>query len=304
MTVSLHEVESPRTMESAFDRERFERADPILVEFAGWLPCFSFFGDCGRHPQFSHTDFPPAGYRFVCSAPNADPLPSRSGWGLGRVAQGVLRAAWLLIRPLGSVVRHGRRFGLLRSLRTLAAVVRLFFALRRAGAAFRATVRFLRTRHFASQVLVPPNARLLFLTSIPFTVNQRPWVIEIEDPITLFFPFHLNGCTGRTPIQRSPYLPVVKALLESEACRGVITHMRSTAEALPKLFGSEIIAAKTAFVPYGAALPPAATDQTAERLDLLFICSWHQLPVSFFLRGGLDVLRLSRPCKSAIRTCG
>ena len=129
------------------------------------------------------------------------------------------------------------------------------------------------------------------MTSIPFTVNQRPWVIEIEDPITLFFPFHLNGCTGRTPIRRSPYLPVVKALLESESCRGIVTHMRSTAEALPKLFGSEIIAAKTAYVPCGIALPPAVTDQTAERLDLLFTCSWHQLPVSFFLRGGLDVLR-------------
>ena len=240
----------------------------------------------------------------MCSAPNADALPSRRGWGFGWVARSVLRAARLLIRPLCSVVRHAHRFGLLRSLRTLAAVVRLFFALRRAGGAFWPTVQFLRTRHFASQVLVPPNARLLFLTSIPFTVNQRPWVIEIEDPITLFFPFHLNGCTGRTPIRRSPYLPVVKALLESESCRGIVTHMRSTAEALPKLFGSEIIAAKTAYVPCGIALPPAVTDQTAERLDLLFTCSWHQLPVSFFLRGGLDVLRLSRSCKSAIHTCG
>ena len=33
-------------------------------------------------------------------------------------------------------------------------------------------------------------------------------------------------------------------------------------------------------------------DHAADRpLDLLFTCSWHQLPVSFFLRGGLDVLR-------------
>ena len=68
--------------------------------------------------------------------------------------------------------------------------------------------------------------------------------------------------------------------------------MRSTAEALPKLFGSEIVAAKTAYVPCGTVLPPAAQDHAAgDRLDLLFACSWHQFPVSFFLRGGLDVLR-------------
>ena len=139
---------------------------------------------------------------------------------------------------------------------------------------------------------VPPRTNLLFLTSIPFTYNQRPWVIEIEDPITLFYPFHLNGCTARTAIRRSPYLPVVKALLESDTCRGIITHMRSTAEALPRLFGSEIIAAKTACISCGTALPPVSQDHAdTDRLDLLFTCSWHQLPVSFFLRGGLDVLR-------------
>ena len=292
MTVALIDADSSRTTEGTAVVEKTAGGDPIAVEFAGWLPCFTFFGDCGRHPQFSHTDVPPAGYRFVRSGPRADQAPTRRGWGLGAAAQAVLLAAWLLVRPLCSVVRHAGRVGVVASLRTLASVVRLYRLLRRAGCGFWPAVQFLRTRHFASQVLVPPRAKLLFLTSVPFTYNQRPWVIEIEDPITLFFPFHQNGCTARTPIRRSPYLPVVKALLESDACRGIVTHMRSTAEALPKLFGSEIIAAKTACVPCGVALPPAGQDHADDgRLDLLFTCSWHQLPHSFFLRGGLDVLR-------------
>ena len=283
---------APDDKESALGREsRIEEGKPVAVEFAGWLPCFKFFGDCGNHPQFSHTNEPPPGYRFVRS--ESQPYaPARRGWRVGKAAWAVLRAAGLLVRPLRSVVRNARRVGVVRRLRTLAAVVRLFFPLRRAGCGFWPAVQFLRTRHFASQVLVPPGADLLFLTSIPFTCNQRPWVIEIEDPITLFFPFHLNGCTGRTDVRRSPYLPVVKALLESEACRGIVTHMRSTAEALPRLFGSEIVAAKIAYIPCGTALPTAGRDHPADGpIDLLFTCSWHQLPVSFFLRGGLDILR-------------
>jgi glycosyltransferase involved in cell wall biosynthesis len=141
-------------------------------------------------------------------------------------------------------------------------------------------------------VLLPTHPDLLFLTSIPYTLGRHPWIIEIEDATTLLLPFHMNGCTSRTPIRRSPYLPILKTLLEADSCRGIITHMRSTAEALPKLFRSEAIAAKTTYVPCGTSLPPVGQDHTAtDRLDLLFTCSWHQNPDSFFLRGGLDVLR-------------
>ncbi len=68
--------------------------------------------------------------------------------------------------------------------------------------------------------------------------------------------------------------------------------MRSTAEALPQLFRSDVIAAKTAYIPCGASLPPAGQDHaSAGPVHLLFTCSWHQDPESFFVRGGLDVLR-------------
>jgi glycosyltransferase involved in cell wall biosynthesis len=265
--------------------------DAFPVEFAGWLPCFTFFGNCGRHPQFDHTLAPPEGYRFVRSAPDPDE-EGRRGFGLWTACRKVLHALWMLGRPVTSVVRHARDVGVGRSLRTAAAVVRRFFALRRAGCGFWPVVEFLRTRHFPSQVLLPRRPRLLFLTSIPFIYGEHPWIIEIEDATTLFFPFHLNGVTHRTAIRRSRYLPVIRAMLESDACRGVVTHMRSTAEAIPKLFQSEKIAAKTTYIPCGTALPPVGQDHgPSDHINLLFTCSWHQNPDSFFLRGGPDVLR-------------
>jgi glycosyltransferase involved in cell wall biosynthesis len=293
MTVSLIEPEVQEKPQEFTPVGETATREPYPVEFAGWLPCFHFFGNCGNHPQFSHTDAPPDGYRFVRSEPKpGDATPVRRGWGIRTAIQRLLHAAWLLFRPFDSVIYHARTFGVSKSLETVAAVVRMFFMLRRAGCKFGPIIRFLQTRHFPSQVLIQPDEKLMFLTSIPFTFGQRPWIIEIEDATTLFFPFHGNGVTAHTPIQRSPYLAVVKALLESDSCRGIITHMRSTAEALPKLFGSDLIAAKTSYVPCGTALPAVGQEHSPTGpVNLLFTCSWHQNPESFFLRGGLDVLR-------------
>ncbi|HEV3260147.1 MAG TPA: glycosyltransferase, partial [Gemmataceae bacterium] len=115
---------------------------------------------------------------------------------------------------------------------------------------------------------------------------------EIEDATTLFCPFVYNGNTHDVDIQASPYFAPVNVLLESPSCRGIITHMRSTAETLPRLFRSEEIGAKTFHVPFGVGLParPQTHEGREDHLRLLFTCSWHQDPESFFVRGGLDVL--------------
>ncbi len=291
MTVFLAE---PETLEgeasgSAVSAQKSGRRTVVSIEFAGWLPCFKFFGDCGRHPQFSHIETPPDGYQFIRSEPAAGPSATP---GAGAKAVKSDWAGGMLFRALLAVARQAYRFGAAKSLRTLADVVACYFRLRRAGCRITPVLQFLRTRHFASQILLPARPELLFLTSIPYTFGRRPWVIEIEDITTLFLPFYMNGCTSRTPIRRSPYLPIVKTMLESPSCRGIITHMRSTAESLPKLFRSDIVGAKTSYVPYGVTLPPVAQTQTAgNRLNMLFTCSWHQIPESFYFRGGLDVIR-------------
>jgi glycosyltransferase involved in cell wall biosynthesis len=266
------------------------------VEFAGWLPIFEFSGNCGRHPQFTHTGEPPPGYRFTCSAP-ARRWPSRWVRKLG----GLLGAAWravcrlpTLLNPFLAPFRPDRRVGLRARLRVLAAIARLVFALLRRGCRPWAVLRFLQSRHFQSQLLVARHRGLVFLTSMPYTYGQDPWVLEIEDPTTLFYPLIQNGQTSDLEIRESPYFPIVKALLESEQCRGIVTHMRSTARLVPTLFGSEAIRRKVSYAPLGVRLP-ARWQRHDERdeedtINLLFINSWCQVPANFYVRGGLDVL--------------
>jgi glycosyltransferase involved in cell wall biosynthesis len=139
--------------------------------------------------------------------------------------------------------------------------------------------------------MAPRGVDLAFVTSIPQTFGQNPWVIEIEDATTLFFPFLPNGATAEVELEKSPYFGMVRALLESKNCRGILTHMKSTADSIPTLFRSEVIARKVMYAPLGAKLPKRWNPQTDDgTINLLFTNSWHQQGVGFYLRGGLDVL--------------
>ena len=155
-------------------------------------------------------------------------------------------------------------------------------------------LRFLKSRHFQSQVMLGNCRGLVFLTSMPYTFGQNPWIIEIEDPTTLFYPLIVNGRTLDLRIADSPYFPIVKTLLEDDSCKGILTHMKSTAEMVPTLFGSDIIAKKVFYAPLGVKLPPRwqRHDDRGddEEIHLLFINSWCQVPSNFYVRGGLDVL--------------
>ena len=250
------------------------------VEFLGWLPAFRRSGDCGTHPQFAHTNAPPEGYAFTRSAtagapPQRLPLP--------------LRLAVALYLPLAVFVRDCRRFGVLRCVATLIAFLRFALRFTRLTGRPAAALRFAHSRHFQSQVMAP-RSRLAFLTSVPYTFGRNPWVIEIEDPTTLFHPFSHNGETWNADLRRSPYFPMVKAMLEADSCRGIVTHVRATAELLPTLFQSYAIARKITHAPLGVVLPQRRPKPDGDTINLLFTNSWHGDPRGFFLRGGLDVL--------------
>ncbi len=268
------------------------------VEFAGWLPIFEFSGNCGTHPQFTHASSPPPGYRFTNSAPPRKPdLPPSKGPfrrlsdAVGRVRQGL--SAMLRV-PL-AVLRSGPNgFAPRARFRALRGMMRLFAALLRGGARVGPSLRFLQSRHFQSQVLLGNYRGLVFLTSMPYTFGQNPWVIEIEDPTTLFYPLIVNGRTLDLRPAESPYFPIVKALLESDSCKGIVTHIKSTAEMVPALFKSDVIAKKVFYAPLGVKLPQRWQRHEGaaetEEINLLFINSWHQIPENFYVRGGLDVL--------------
>jgi glycosyltransferase involved in cell wall biosynthesis len=266
------------------------------VEFAGWLPIYEFSGNCGRHPQFTHTGNPPPGYRFVRSGPQpkrVSRLAKRAKVALGEAViklatvVAVLRVPFALVRPRRGVTMRAR-------MRVLAALVRLLVLLVRRGCKLWPVLRFLQSRHLLSQLLVGDRQGVVFLTSMPYTYGQNPWVIEVEDPTTLFYPLIQNGHTSGLALADSPYFPILKALLEADHCKAILTHMKSSAEMIATLFGSDLIRRKIVYARLGVPLPtrfqrhdPAPDD---EPIHLLFINSWCQIPENFFVRGGLDVL--------------
>jgi glycosyltransferase involved in cell wall biosynthesis len=266
------------------------------VEFAGWLPIFEFSGNCGAHPQFAHTGDPPPGYRFTRSAVQK-PLRSRAADARAKFRERVgqaLGTAWAVVRIPFAFVRPRRGIGITARVRVFVAMLRLALLLLTRGCRPLAVLRFLQSRHLHSQLLTGDRRDLVFLTSMPYTYGQNPWVIEIEDPTTLFYPLVQNGHTCNLSLADSPYFPVVKALLEADHCRAILTHMKSTAELVATLFDSEIIRRKVLYTPLGVRLParwqrhdPQPAD---EPIHLLFINSWCQVPENFFVRGGLDIL--------------
>ncbi|MGL4553998.1 MAG: glycosyltransferase [Gemmataceae bacterium] len=276
----------------ALHRRVDEAADATGVEFAGWFPIYTLSGDCGRHPQFRHTARPPAGYRFTHSGP-AERLPRPTL--LGSVGKWAVKAALAVaaaLRPVVVFFLPCPGASVSGRLHLLASMWRLAWAAVRNGAWPLDVLCFFRTRNFRSQLMMPRSDRLVFLTSMPYTYGQWDWVLEIEDPTTLFYPLIHNGLTAQVELRRCRYFPLVKALLEQDACKAVVTHMRSTARLVADLFQSEIIARKIRYAPMGVALPrrwqrhePRPAD---EPVELLFTDSWCQ--VNFFTRGGLEVL--------------
>jgi glycosyltransferase involved in cell wall biosynthesis len=267
----------------------------VPVEFAGWLPIFEWSGNCGSHPQFTHTGSPPAGYRFV----NTGPAKRRSLFKrrmkllLRRVKRSAAAAGALARVPVAFLKPH-RGVTMWARFRIFAYLVRMLAMFLAHGCRLLPSLRFLQTRHLQSQLLMGDKRGVVFLTSIPYTYGQNPWVIEIEDPTTLFYPLITNGFTSSLLIKQSPYFPIVKSLLEADHCKAIITHMRSTAQLVPQLFGSDVIRNKMIYAPLGVKLPQRwqrhEPRSDAEPIDLLFINSWCRVPANFYLRGGLDIL--------------
>jgi glycosyltransferase involved in cell wall biosynthesis len=224
------------------------------VFYAGHLRPFKHVG---QHPQFEHIHNPPPGYEFVTDG-------DVGGNNYTRILKSVL-----------SLSRD-----------SLAN-----------GSTFKDLSRFIRSRSLRAQVSLP-DTKLVFLPSTPFILGQAPWVIEIEDTTTLFAPFpKINGkrlyprLFGLDGVYDSGFFPSVKALLEDDSCRGIICHVRSTAESIPVLFTNPKLADKVSHIPLGIrARPKLKTAPANDSITILFTNSWHQGATGFYLRGGLDVL--------------
>jgi len=227
----------------------------IKVLYGGYLRPFKHVG---HHPQFDHIRYPPPGYEFVT----------------------------------------GRHFGLRTPARLLKSMSGLSWNAVANGSTLVGLTKFIRSRSLVAQLSVPADVGLAFLPSMPFILGQIPWVIEIEDTTTLFAPFpRISGkrldprVFGTDSVYDSEFFPAVKALLQSESCRGIICHVKSTANSIPILFNDPMLSPKVTHIPLGIRQRsrrklPAEKDT----VTILFTNSWHQAATGFYLRGGLDVL--------------
>jgi len=164
-----------------------------------------------------------------------------------------------------------------------------------------AAERFVDSRDLGDQARMSagPEDALLFLHTTPMTLGQRPWILHIEEMLTLFEPDIGHGRSMDVDIRRQPVFAFVKHLLEAPECRAVFTHLKHSADWLGRLFESDGIAGKTRYLPLGHALPPSLAAKADAAWDdktdtkgaghFLFTGSWNNHGGSFVQRGGIEV---------------
>src|SRR5512135_2531600 len=102
---------------------------------------------------------------------------------------------------------------------------------------------FIVSRGPATQAMMFAPCDLHFLHTAPLTYGARPWMIHVEELITLFAPFVWHGSSANVNIRELPVFRMVRHLLAQPACRAVFSHLSHSAEFLPVLFQSEALAA-------------------------------------------------------------
>lgn len=144
---------------------------------------------------------------------------------------------------------------------------------------------------------------LSLIPSFLYCLQKTPWVIEIEDVITLFFPFINNGNQpDGEKIRHTEAYKFAEYMLKKEDCLGVVSHVQSTVDMYKVLFPDKVIADKIHYIPM--CCEEALREEICHtyqksfhgKIRLFFSSSW---AVSNFKgRGGLDILvAFGRLCK-------
>lgn len=238
--------------------------EPKKIFYAGCLPVFK---GVRYHPQFRHLNKPPSGYKFLINIEDN----SKQSIFLNLIYLLILLVVgekWYL-----KIFQKAWQLGIFKTI-----IIWL---------------KFIKSKDVCSQLKISHNTKLAFVPSFPHILGQCPWMIEIEDTTTLLVPFIKNGKTSDVKIHEHPGFYIVKALLESESCRGIICHIKSTAESIPILFQNHKLSNKVFHIPLGVDLPSTSNRKNKKdnyKINILFTNSWGQHSWSFYLRGGIDIL--------------
>ncbi|SMF71541.1 Glycosyltransferase involved in cell wall bisynthesis [Tistlia consotensis] len=144
----------------------------------------------------------------------------------------------------------------------------------------------------------------------PVTSGTRPFVLQFESFLPVFFP-HFQQGGGPDPQRVDAIRRFFGALFETENCLAVTSHIQSSLDQFSDFFRSTKIDAKLVHLRNGidASFRADAVERAPDRFDFLFINSAHQNPASFALRGGpaclalaLDLIREGLPVRFHFRT--
>lgn len=129
----------------------------------------------------------------------------------------------------------------------------------------------------------------------PFPIFcQQPWLIEIEDWVTLFYWWFHNGATAQFNPRSEPFMPLMRAFFELPSFCGVVTHIKQTIQSLTVLFPS--LHDKFLYVPLGVPSfePNKLEVGHGKPVNFLFHGSFNHTGVHFALRGGFYFLEAFR----------
>jgi len=158
---------------------------------------------------------------------------------------------------------------------------------------------FVCSRDLVSQTQVPADVDLAFYHTAPLHINQTNWFLHIESISQIFYPFLSQGKLPPQPLQHLPVFWCIRALLESDRCKAIFSNLEFTVDQLATVFRSEIINAKTSHIAAGPWFTPVqeeivqsglAERQQRDEVKILFTNSWHDDPLNFILRGGIELV--------------
>jgi len=155
---------------------------------------------------------------------------------------------------------------------------------------------FLQSRPLDRIFTIPSSAALVLVPTYPFYMAPNNWIMMIEDYTTLLYPFVHNGFTYDLDIRSVPCFKIVKSLFSLKNCKAIITHVRNTYDTLRSLFDTEEIKNKVKYLPIGFPIPSIEKKKniSKDRIDLLYINSYHGRASHFFVRGGREILEAFR----------
>jgi len=114
-----------------------------------------------------------------------------------------------------------------------------------------------------------------------------PWMVLIEDWVSLYHPEISNGCTGNEDVREHPRTAVLRERFTKPEFKGIICHHRGTFRDLVHLGLTD----KLHYLPLGMPRRRAVNFTKAPSCVFTFINSYGQGSANFYNRGGDMVLR-------------